>query len=462
MAFSLKRRASSESMNLLEGVIWKQILSFFFPILIGSFFQQLYNMVDTIVIGHAVGTNALAAVGATGSIISLLVGLFVGIAGGATVVIAQYYGARDAERMEQAVHTAIALSLSGAILLMMIGIPTAKPLLRMMNVPEEILGDASMYMQVYYAGIIGNLLYNIGTGILRSVGDSRTPLYILIVCCIVNIVLDLTFVLAFQWGVFGVAFATILSQAISAILVLIILMRTNDMYKVSLKKIRFHGMLLKQIIRIGLPNGMESVFYSISNVMIQTAINGFGTVAIASWSAIGRIDSVMWMVMQAFSISVSTMVGQNFGAKQYERVKKVANTGLWMNMASIFVVSVIIYAFCPIFLSIFTEDTAVIETGSMFLRVLAPSYMAYVIINVFACVIRGCGESFQPMLITVVFICGLRMIWLLVFLPMFHTMANVAMSYPISWVVTSVIFVVYYLRGRWMKRCIRRVEISEL
>ena len=214
----ISRRLRSSHNDILTGVLWQQILTLFIPIIIGSFFQQLYNMVDTIVIGQTVGTNALAAVGATGSIISLLVGLFVGIASGATVIIAQYYGAGDQDNVSKAVHTSLAMAIAGGIILMVIGIPTAKPLLRMMNAPAEILDDASLYMQVYYAGIIGNLIYNIGTGILRSVGDSKTPLYILVVCCIVNIVLDLLFVLAFHWDVFGVAFATILSQLISAIL----------------------------------------------------------------------------------------------------------------------------------------------------------------------------------------------------------------------------------------------------
>ena len=454
----VSRRLGTSTNDILTGVLWKQILYLFVPIIIGSFFQQLYNMVDTIVIGHAVGTNALAAVGATGSIISLLVGLFVGIASGATVIIAQYYGAGDRDNVSKAVHTAIAMALSGGVILMLIGIPSAKTLLSWMNVPKEIIDDAALYMQVYYAGIIGSLVYNIGTGILRSVGDSKTPLYILIVCCFVNILLDLLFVLAFHWDVFGVAFATILSQLVSAVLIVIVLMRTEDCYKLHIKQIRFDGTILRQIIRIGVPNGLESVFYSISNVLIQTAINGFGTVAIASWSAIGRIDSVMWMFQQAYGIAVTTIVGQNFGARKYDRVKKTARVGLWMTMGSIAVISIIIYAFCPFFLRIFTEDGAVVKTGTMFLRILAPSYVAYVFIQIYSAVIRGAGESLQPMLITVIFICGLRMVWLFAVLPHFHTMEMVAYSYPISWVITGAIFILYYLKGSWLKRCIQRRE----
>ena len=425
----------TETNPILTGKIWKQILVFFFPILIGSFFQQLYNMVDTFVVGRYVGTDALAAVGTTGSVISLLVGLFVGIASGATVIISQHYGAADAESVSRAVHTGIAFSLLSGLFLMAVGYLTARPVLQLMNVPADIIGDSTMYMQVYYLGIIGNLIYNIGTGILRAVGDSRRPLYILIVCCLVNIVLDLTFVLVFKWAVFGVAFATILSQLISAILILICLMRTKDMYRLSIRKIRIYKNEFKEIIRIGLPSGMESVLYSISNVLMQTAINGFSTTAIAAWSTIGKIDAVMWMVMQAFGISISTFVGQNFGARQYDRVKQGVKTGVWMNFASIFVISVVIYVF-------------------------APAYIFYVFINAFSATIRGCGESVQPMIITVFGICGLRILWLLVALPLHHTMGMVAMSYDVSWVVTAVIFIIYYLRGHWLTRCKNRQSIG--
>ena len=353
-----------------------------------------------------------------------------------------------------------AFSLLSGLFLMAVGYLTARPVLQLMNVPADIIGDSTMYMQVYYLGIIGNLIYNIGTGILRAVGDSRRPLYILIVCCLVNIVLDLTFVLVFKWAVFGVAFATILSQLISAILILICLMRTKDMYRLSIRKIRIYKNEFKEIIRIGLPSGMESVLYSISNVLMQTAINGFSTTAIAAWSTIGKIDAVMWMVMQAFGISISTFVGQNFGARQYDRVKHGVKTGVWMNFASIFVISVVIYVFAPVFLGIFTIDQDVIRTGADFLHIFAPAYIFYVFINAFSATIRGCGESVQPMIITVFGICGLRILWLLVALPLHHTMGMVAMSYDVSWVVTAAIFIIYYLRGHWLTRCKNRQSIG--
>ena len=447
--------------GILEGNIWKQILVFFFPILIGSFFQQLYNMVDTFVVGRYVGTHALAAVGTTGSVISLLVGFFVGVASGATVLISQHYGAGDAEKVFKAVHTAIALSLVSGFAVMLIGIFTARPIMKAMNVPDEILDDSVLYMKVYFMGVIGNLIYNIGTGILRAVGDSKRPLYILIVCCLVNIVLDLTFVLVLHWAVFGVAFATILSQLISAILIIICLVRTKDIYRLTLLKVRFYLDELKEIVRIGLPSGMEGVLYSISNILMQASINTFSTEAIAAWSTISKVDSVMWMVMQAFGISISTFVGQNFGARQYDRVKKGIRQGTLMNFFSILVISVIIYVFAGFFLGIFTSDQTVVRIGTGFLRIFAPAYCAYVFINVYSAAIRGCGESLQPMLITVFGICGLRILWLVVALPLNHTMNMVAFSYDVSWVVTAAIFIIYYLRGHWFIRCKIRQSIGK-
>lgn len=319
--------------GITEGVIWKQLLLFFFPILIGTFFQQLYNTVDTIIVGQFVGTEALAAVGTTGTVINLLVGFFVGVASGATVIISQYFGANDRESLSKSVHTSMALAVAGGVVIMVIGIVTARPTMLAMGVPDDIMDDAVLYMNVYYLGIIGNLIYNIGTGILRAIGDSRMPLYVLIVCCLANVVLDLLFVVVFHWGVFGVAFATVLSQLISAVLLMIRLMGTQEAYRVELRKIRFHKDILKNVVRIGLPAGLQSVMYSFSNILIQASINSFGTTAIAAWAAIGKIDGFIWMVMNAFGIAVTTFAGQNFGARQYDRMKRCTRVGLGMCLA---------------------------------------------------------------------------------------------------------------------------------
>ena len=442
--------------GITEGVIWKQLLLFFFPILIGTFFQQLYNTVDTIIVGQFVGTEALAAVGTTGTVINLLVGFFVGVASGATVIISQYFGANDRESLSKSVHTSMALAVAGGVVIMVIGIVTARPTMLAMGVPDDIMDDAVLYMNVYYLGIIGNLIYNIGTGILRAIGDSRMPLYVLIVCCLANVVLDLLFVVVFHWGVFGVAFATVLSQLISAVLLMIHLMGTQEAYRVELRKIRFHKDILKNVVRIGLPAGLQSVMYSFSNILIQASINSFGTTAIAAWAAIGKIDGFIWMVMNAFGIAVTTFAGQNFGARQYDRMKRCTRVGLGMCLGTIIALSALLFIFRYQLLMFFTGDAEVVNIGAQFCLVLAPSYFTFVFIEILSGAIRGAGEALQPMLITCIGVCGLRVVWILLMVPYWHTMQMVAMNYPVSWVITAVIFVIYYLRGKWLDRCIKR------
>ena len=444
--------------SITQGVIWKQLLIFFFPILIGTFFQQLYNTVDTIVVGQYVGTSALAAVGTTSTLINLLLGFFVGVSSGATVIISQFFGAGDAKNVSKAVHTSMALALAGGLAIMVLGLLTARPSLVMLGVPQEIMGDALTYVNVYYCGIIASMIYNVGTGILRAIGDSRMPLYVLMVCCLVNIVLDLLFVLAFHWGVFGVAIATVLSQVVSAVLIMVRLMLTRESYRVEIRKIRFDRGILRNVIRIGLPAGLQSVLYSVSNLVVQASINSFGTDAIASWAAIGKIDGFIWMVMSAFGIAITTFVGQNFGAQKYGRVKRSIKICLVMALSTTIALSILLLLFMEPLLRFFTGDETVIAIGQNFFWVLAPSYFTYVFIEILSGAIRGAGESFQPMLITCFGVCGLRIIWLALvgFIPAMHSMQMVAMNYPITWVIAAVVFIIYYLRMNWLRRCIRR------
>lgn len=442
--------------SIVTGVIWKQILLFFFPILIGTFFQQLYNTVDTMIVGQYVGTHALAAVGTTGTVINLLVGFFVGVSSGATVIISQFYGASDPQNISKAVHTSVALALAGGVIIMVIGLSTSRIILEMMSVPADIIDDAVLYMNVYYIGIIANMIYNVGTGILRAIGDARMPLYVLIVCCIANVILDLLFVVVFNWAVFGVALATILSQLISAILIMIRLMGTQEVYRVELKKIKFDAGILRNVIRIGLPAGLQSVMYSLSNIFIQASINGFGTNAIAAWAAIGKIDGFIWMVMSAFGIAVTTFVGQNFGARKYDRVKRCTKVGLLMALGSTITLSVLLLMFSRPLLQMFAKDEAVVTLGIDFFKILAPSYFMFVFIEILSGAIRGAGEALQPMLITCVGVCVLRIAWLVTAVPLCNTMQMVAMNYPVTWAITATVFIIYYARGKWMDRCIRR------
>ena len=439
--------------GITEGVIWKQLLIFFFPILIGSFFQQLYSTIDTIIVGQYVGKEALAGVGSTGTISWLLVGFFIGLASGASVIISQFFGARDAGSLSKSVHTSLALAIVGGVILTVVGLATARPSLKWINVPAEVMDEAYTYITVYYAGVLASIIYNVGTGILRAIGDSRMPLYVLIVCCVVNILLDLLFVVAFRWAVFGVALATVISQAVSAVLIMIRLIRTKEAYRVELKKIRFDGPMLKQVVRIGLPMGAQSVLYSVSNLVIQVAVNNFdSTNVVAAWTAVGRVDGFVWMVMGAFGIAVTTFVGKNFGAGKYDRVKRGTAVCLGMTLLSVGVLTALEIIFAGPILRIFTGDEAVVELGASFVKIWAPAYLIYVFVEIYSGAIRGVGEAMQPTIIIVFGICALRFVWIWGVLPFYNVPGMVAASYPVTWGITGAIFIIYYLRMNWLRR----------
>ena len=441
---------------ITEGSIWKQLLLFFFPILIGSFFQQLYNTVDTVVVGRYVGKEALAAVGTTGILINLLIGFFIGIASGASVIISQYFGGRDHKNLSKAVHTAFGLGIIGGLIITVLGLALAKPALRLINVPEEVLPQSLTYMRIIFAGVSGGVVYNIGTGIFRAIGNSRYPLYVLIICCLINIVLDLLFVVAFHWDVMGVALATVLAQLCSSVLVMRKLTASKESYRLEVKKIRIHRDILRNIMRIGLPAGFQSVLYSVSNLVVQRSINGFGTNTLAAWSAISRVDGFVWMVMGAFGISVSTFVGQNFGAGNYDRVLKGTRTCLLLTGGATLLLSVIEFIFAAPILRIFTGDEAVVALGTEFARIWAPAYLLYVFIEIYAAAIRGTGESVYPTLITLIGVCGLRFFWVGFVVPRWNVPQALAACYPVTWGITAVIFIIYYLRKNWLKRGIGR------
>lgn len=447
--------------SITEGVIWKQILIFFFPILIGTFFQQLYNTVDTIIVGQYVGKGALAAVGTTSTIINLLVGFFTGLASGATVIISQFFGGGDAKNVSKAVHTSIALAIAGGAILTVLGLATSRVSLSLLGVPDDVMDDSLTYINVYYTGMIACMIYNVGTGILRAIGDSKMPLYVLIVCCLVNIVLDLLFVVVFHWGVFGASFATVLSQVVSAVLIMLRLLLSKEAYRVEIKQIRFHWGIFKNVVRIGLPAGVQSMMYSASNLVIQAAINSFGTDAIASWAAIGKIDGFIWMVMGAFGIAITTFAGQNFGAGKYDRLRKGTRVCLSMTLGSTLALSGVILAFGGPLLGFFTGDEEVIRIGRDFFSVLAPAYFIFSFIEILSGTIRGAGEALQPMIITIFGVCGLRILWVLAVVPLNHTMKMVAANYPVTWAVTATVFIIYYLRMNWLKRSIKRSGLPE-
>ena len=454
MQLGRKRTGAETNINqITEGVIWKQLLAFFFPILFGTFFQQLYNTTDAIVVGNFVGKQALAAVGGPAStLINLLVGFFTGLSSGATVVISQFYGAKHKDDVRKAVHTSIALSIAGGAVIMVLGIAFAGVALRAMNTPEDIMGMSLTYMRIYFLGVIPSLIYNMGSGILRAVGDSKRPLYFLIASTLTNIVLDLFFVLVLRMGVAGVAIATSLSQVSSAAMVMYALMKTDDMYRLYLREIRFSPSILSAIIRIGLPAGLQSTMYSVSNLIIQASINSFGTDTIAAWTAYSKIDGMFWMVMSAYGVSITTFAGQNFGAGKYDRIHKSVRVCIGMSAFTSVLLSAIVLAGGRFFLGLFTDDPGVADIGMSIIHVIAPTYITYICIEILGGTARGCGDSIIPMLLTCFGVCVLRVIWILGIVPIHRDLATVAFSYPLTWTVTSVMFIVYYLRGNWLKR----------
>ena len=428
-----------------EGSIFGQLLLFFFPILFGTFFQQLYNTADAMVVGRFVGKQALAAVGgSTSTLINLLVGFFVGLSSGATVVISQFYGARKADKVHWAVHTSIAFSVIGGIIFMIVGLVGSPWALETMKTPEDVMGHAVVYIRIYFLGIIVNLVYNMGAGILRAVGDSRRPLYFLIASCFTNIILDVLLVAVLRMGVAGAALATITSQLLSAILVVRALMKTDDMYKLEWKKVRIDQRMLQRIVRIGIPAGMQSVMYNISNVIIQAGVNTLGTDNVTAWATYGKVDGLYWMMINALGISATTFVGQNFGAGRLDRVRKGAGACMVIGVVLTASVGVVLYNGGHLLVELFTTDRQVQAISMDLLHFMVPTFITYIAIEILSGTLRGVGDAWMPLVITGIGVCAVRVLWIMFVLPHYHTIIGAAFCYPLTWSLTTVAFVIYY------------------
>ena len=402
----------SKSTDLIHGHIAKSIFWFSVPLLIGNLFQQLYNTVDAYVVGNFVSKEALAAVGASSPIINMLIGFFMGLATGAGVIIAQYFGAGDNGRLKKAVHSSAALTLVMSLLLTVIGIIGTNPMLHAIGIPADVFHDSSTYLMIYFAGISFNLIYNMGSGILRAMGDSKRPLYFLIIACIVNIILDFLFVKYLHMGVAGAGYATLIAQAISAILVVIVLIRSEGPHQLFWKQIRFHFPILKKIIMVGLPTGIQQSIVSLSNVIVQSYVNAFGSSVVAGYSATIRIDGFVNLPLQSFNMAVTTFVGQNIGAKQYERVKKGSRIALWMTMAVIATMAISLFFFGESFIAIFNSEPDVIQAGRTMQLAFVPFYIMLPVVQIYNGVLRGAGKSSVPMYIMVFNFVILRQIYL--------------------------------------------------
>ena len=435
--------------EITTGVIWQQILLFFFPILFGTFFQQLYNTVDAMLVGQFVGKEALSAVsGAPAMIVSLIIGFFTGIASGATVSISQYYGSNDLKSVSATTYTAVAFSIVGAIVFSIVGYFTSGWVLRLCRVPEDIFEESLVYMQIFSLGLLGTFLYNMGAGILRAIGDSKRPFYFLIVGCLLNIVLDILFLIPLKMGVKGAAYATVISQAVSAFLILLCLIRETGPCKVELRKLRIEKFFLKRVLRIGIPTGIQSVTYALSNIIIQASINDFGTDVIAAWGTYGKMDGIFWMTINSFGIALTTFVGQNYGAGKYDRVRKGIKATMGMVTFSAIAICSVLFIYAEFLFSLFTKDAAVIEIGARMVHFLMPTYILYIYIEVLSGGLRAMGDTFVPMLLSCGGVCGIRFLWTLVICPMYPTIEMLELNFPVSWFVTLVMFIAYYFARR--------------
>ena len=433
--------------QITEGVIWKQLLIFFFPIVVGTFFQQIYNTADSIIVGRFVGKEALAAVGGSvNQIVNLMVEVFVGLTSGAAVIVAQFYGAGDRKNLDRTIHTSYAFALTVGILTGLLGIFVSEPVLRLMKTPKELMADSTIYLHIYFLGIVFNVVYNMGASILRAMGDSRRPLYVLMISCGINILLDIFLVVVLKMGVSGAAVATVSCQGISACFVTGMLMGSHTFTPLKLQKIRFFSRSLISVLRIGIPAALEAAMYTIANLIIQIFVNELGTDTVAAWGTFGKIDAVFWMVINSFGIAITTFVGQNYGAGKTQRMRKSVRICLVMSYSAAFLVSGLLYAFARPLYSLFTTDKGVVQIGVDMLRFLMPSYFLYVVIGIFSGALRGAGRVVVPMILTCGGVCLLRIIWMFGLVPVYPGIKTIMLSYPVSWGITAVLFIIYYIK----------------
>ena len=442
----------TRSVDMTRGNIWKLLISFALPMLIGQMFQILYNTVDSVVVGQFVGKEALAAVGSTGSVINATVSFFSGLAGGAGVVISQYFGARDEEGVSKAVHTTVLLTLIMSGMCTILGMVMTDTILGWRDTPDDVIGDAADYLRIYFAGVAGVLFYNTGSGILRAVGDSKRPLYFLIFSAVLNLILDILFVCVFHMGVAGAAYATIISQALAAILTMVILMRSKESYRLHLCKMKMDGPVLKRVMAIGLPAGFQSGITSLSNAFVQSYINAFQSSCMAGWTAYGRLDAFAWLPAVCISTASTTFISQNLGAGNIQRAKKGASIALWLSMACTAVLMAPMMIFAEDALKIFNSDPEMLEYGKMFVLWLSPFYVPFCATQVYSGALRGAGDSVGPMIICLSSFVAFRQIYLYIITKFINTPLVVALAFPFGWVLSAVIMTLKYKFGSWEKR----------
>ena len=437
--------------DMTSGSIWMHLVAFALPLLVGNIFQQLYNTVDSIVVGNYVGKEALAAVGSTGSIINTIIGFFMGLSTGASVVISQFYGAKDEREVERSVHTTMALTLIMCVVFTVAGVGMVPSMLRLMDTPEDVFGEAKTYLTIYFMGVTGLMIYNMGSAILRAVGDSRRPLYFLIFSAVTNTILDVVFVVRFRMGVAGVAYATVIAQALSALLTVIALMRSHGPYRLQPAKLKLSADMTKKIFRIGLPTAIQQSITSFSNVFVQGYINTFGSACMAGWSSYSKIDQFCLLPMQSLALANTTFAGQNMGAGHMERVHEGTRKSLILSVSATGVILIPLMLFAPGLIAMFNDEAEVLTFGTMFIRVLSPFYLLCCVNQILAGTLRGIGDTKTPTIIMMGTFIVCRQIYLFAMSHICNTAMLIGLGYPFGWLLCSTGMFLYYRSGRWEK-----------
>ena len=436
---------------MTEGGIFKNLLFFATPLILGNLLQQMYNAVDSIIVGNYGGSNALAAVGAGASLIYLLIAFSLGASVGAGVIVSQYLGAKEKEGVHKAVHTAMTISIILGLILTAGGILFSRKLLVMMNTPAEILDDAACYLRIYSCGLIFNVVYNMAAGILNAAGNSRRSLMYLAAAAVVNIFMDLLLIAGLKIGVAGAAIATNFSQAISCILALWFLFRVPADYRISLKSLRIHKAMALRIIQIGLPTGIQNMVISFSNILIQASINQYGATAVAGFSAYLKIDGFNILPVLSFSMAITTFIGQNYGAGKYDRMKKGMWVTLLMGIVYTVFTGILLLTFSGQIMRLFSEDVGVIAYGQTAMRYFCPFYWILAILHSLAGTVRGTGKSIPPMVVLLVSLCLFRIVWIQLVLPYYTSIEGIFILYPVSWLVGAVLMILYTWKGKWIE-----------
>lgn len=438
------------SNTLTEGSIAKKLILFAIPMFLGNLFQQLYNTADSLIVGNFLGSTSLAAVTSTGSLIFLIVGFFNGTAMGAGVVISRFFGAKDYDKVRKAIHTDIAFGVLCGVIMTFIGVVFAPQILALMGTPEEVFVQAVWYIRIYFLGSLSFVLYNVCMGILQAVGDSRHPLYYLIISSIVNIILDILFNGVLQLGVAYAALATIISQTISVALCMRRLMTTQDIYQVHLSEIRFDTQILKQIIQIGLPSGLQNSIISIANVVVQSNINAFGSDAMAGCGSYSKIEGFGFLPITCFAMALTTFIGQNLGAKQYDRAKKGAIFGVLCSITVAEIIGVLIYFFIPQLIVLFNSEPQVVEYGVLQAHTVGRFYFLLAFSHCAAGILRGAGKSTVPMFVMLGCWCIIRITYITIITHFIPKIVVIFWAYPLTWTLSSILFLIFLLRGNWL------------